>query len=272
MDRKEEQSELIYKLGLLLSPLQDVVNRPEEYDAYSRSKVSAKFFADASNFENDVRSFTLSEPGHSYDKEWRDFLRIFNFLKKGAGNAINNSRQLEELLEETSCEIRGIISRIPADVDKVILEAHTPFSTYCKVRDLCQTVTEKLTWVDRYLDATLFYRYLRDVPDNTEVVLLTWPKNKRKGNDYTEFEDASKLYAKERGTNRYRLVVHPDIHDRWLCCDKEIYSLGGSIKDASQGGCFTLTKVDSTVENLERIDKLLETGKEIFGPTQQKHL
>jgi hypothetical protein len=197
--------------------------------------------------------------------EWRDIHLTFQTLYLGIKDHIDNPVAFEALLKEKSEAIRNGILAIHVPTDARILEAHTPFSTYCIVKDLCQTVAERLIWVDRYLDDSLFYRYLRDVPFNVEVILLTWPETKRKRNskDFSEFVEASKLYAAERGPDNYKLIVHEEIHDRWLCCDEQIYVLGGSIKDASIKNYFTLSKVDPTEENFIKIDQLISTGEEI---------
>jgi hypothetical protein len=271
MNRKKQQSDLIFKLGLLLSPLQEIADHPEGHDAHSRARAGAKFFGDARKLESEVHSFTQGEPGHDYRREWRNLTTAFHTLDFGVQEHLDNPVALMALLKEESAAIIDGILAIPAPTDALILEAHTPFSTYCVVKDLCQTVAERLIWVDRYLDASVFYRYLRDVPINVHVTLLTWPGTKRNAKDFSEFMDVSRLYAAERGPDNYTLVVHLDIHDRWLCCDGQIYALGGSVKDASRKSYFTLSKVDPTVENFDKINQLLSTGTEIYGPTQPKH-
>jgi hypothetical protein len=271
MNLKEQQADLIFKLGLLLSPLQEIADHPERHDAHSRARAGGKFFADAPKPESEVRSFTQREPGHDYQREWRKLHVAFHALRDGVREHLDNPVALSALLKEQYAAIRNGILAIPVSVDAVILEAHSPFSTYCVVKDLCQTVTERLIWVDRYLDSSLFHRYLRDVSINVHVTLLTWPPSKREAKEFSEFLDVSRLYAAERGPDNYRLVVHSDIHDRWLCCDGQIYALGGSVKDASQRSHFTLSKVDSTEENFDKIDHLLNTGTEIYGPTQHEH-
>ena len=50
MNRKEQQAELLYALGLLLQPLQDVVDHPEDNNAQARARASAKFVHDADEF------------------------------------------------------------------------------------------------------------------------------------------------------------------------------------------------------------------------------
>lgn len=270
-ERKKQQADLIYKLGLLLGPLKDIVDKPQSHNSESRARAAAKYFADAPKFQSEVQSFTRGEPGHDYQREWRNIHMALHTLDHGVREQLDNPQGLSALLEEKSAAIRNGILAIPVSADALILEAHTPFSTYCMVKDLCQIATEKIIWVDRYLDASLFHRYLRDVPNAVKVTLLTWPVTKRNVRDFSEFLDVSRLYAEERGSDNYRLVVHSHIHDRWLCCDQQIYALGGSVKDASRETYFTLTKVEPTPENLQKIDKLLKTGTEIYGPTQPKH-
>ncbi len=271
MNFKKQQVDLIFKLGLLLSPLQEIANHPERHDAHSRARAAAKFSADAPKFEGEVHSFTQSEPGHDYQREWHKLHLAFHTLHDGVREHLDNSVALSALLKEQHVAIRDGILAIPVCTDAVILEAHSPFSTYCVVKDLCQTVTERLIWVDRYLDSSLFHRYLRDVPISVNVTLLTWPGSKRTAKEFSEFLEVSRLYAAERGPDNYRLVVHSYIHDRWLCCDGQIYALGGSVKDASWKSPFTLSKVDPTADNFHKIDQLLNTGTEIYGPTQHEH-
>ena len=263
MNRKKQQSDLIYKLGLLFGPLQEIANHPERFNTYSLSRIGAKFFAEIPKFESEVNSFARGEPGHDYRREWHNLHSAFHALNSGIEKHLENPVALKALLEEKSEAIINGILAIPVPTESLILEAYTPFSTYCIVKDLCQTVAERLIWVDRYLDASLFYRYLRDIHINVEVTLLTWPETKRNSKDFSQFVEASKLYAAERGPDNYKLIVHEEIHDRWLCCDEQIYVLGGSIKDASIKNYFTLSKVDPTEENFIKIDQLISTGEEI---------
>jgi hypothetical protein len=271
MNRKKQQQELIYKLGLLLSPLQDIGNHPERYDAHSRARVAARFSAEAPKFEMELREFCVGEPGHVYQGEMRKLTSALGSFQRNMEAMLDRPESLSSLLQKTSEKIIGGILAIPVHAKAQIFEAYTPFSTYCAIKDLCQAVSEELTLVDRYLDACIFYRYLRDVPTRVKVRLITWPDTKRSPSDFSEFMDASRLYAAERSHDNYRLVVHEDFHDRWLCCDNQIYSLGGSFKDAGQRSDFTLTKVDPSEENLKKINQLLRTGTELFGPTQHVH-
>ena len=125
--------------------------------------------------------------------------------------------------------------------------------------------SKRLTIVDRYLDATLFYRYLRQIHRGVRVTLVMWPEKKRKPPEWKEFLDVSRLYAIERGSKNYRLCTNDNIHDRYLCADDQIYVLGGSIKDAAKNNNFTITKAPSSPEVSQTVAQIVSTSEVIFG-------
>ena len=275
MDRREQQTHLIFELGLLLSPLYHVADRLEGRDAEFRAKARARFFSEVERLETEVRSFVRAEPGHDYRIEWNDIHQAFHTLKSGIGETWNTPDRLSALLDQKAAEIRQGILSIPVSTNAAILDALTPFSTHCIVYDLCQGASDRVMWVDRYFDGALFHRYLRNVRRTVNVTLVTWPASKklskRASREFNEFLDISKLYAQERGPTDYRLVTHTAAHDRWLCCDSEIYQLGGSIKDIGKQASFTLSKVDPTPTNFQQIERLAKGGTELFGPAQTTH-
>jgi hypothetical protein len=89
---------------------------------------------------------------------------------------------------------------------------------------------------------------------------------------WSEFLDISRLFAQERGPSHYRLIVQPNLHDRWIVFDeKRIYALGGSAKDAGDRDYFTITAVEASPENLVRIQTQINSGIEFFGPNVSQH-
>jgi hypothetical protein len=101
--------------------------------------------------------------------------------------------------------------------------------------------------VDRYLDHSFFHRYLYGTVVSPKVTLLTVPQPAPGGRDagrYREFLDVSRLYAQERGPDKYTLLTLPpsDFHDRWLRRDDELFLLGGSPKDLEK--LFTIGKLE----------------------------
>jgi len=188
-----------------------------------------------------------------------------------------NKRPLENVVPELFADALAALDAVPIPRTSVILEAHSPFTAYCKLRELCQVdATKTLTWLDPYLSANIFHRYLSSVRLNVPVALVTSePKsgNPKEKARWTEVLDLSRLYARERGPNLYRLVVCPSLHDRWVVFDeKRIYSLGGSAKDAGSKDYFTITSVESSAENLQKIQTQIATGTDFFGPKALQHL
>lgn len=271
MNRQEEKSNLIYQLGLLLCPLEDMAKHPDQYDQDKRTRAIGRFHADCQEFIRAVASFINGEPGHSYQAQWASILATRNELSHWFQTHYE-PEALPDFLEEHRNAILTQIAAIPASAETEILEAHSPFSAYCKIKDLCQTATEILVFVDRYLDSSIFYRYLRDLSLQISVALVTWPLEKRDSQASAEFRDVSRMYAAERGPERYRLVVHESVHDRWLRCDEQMFQLGSSFKDAGATSYSTLSRLGSPEENLQELNHLLTTGTELYGPTQSEHL
>jgi catechol 2,3-dioxygenase-like lactoylglutathione lyase family enzyme len=87
------------------------------------------------------------------------------------------------------------------------------------VKDLCSTVKDKIVWLDRYFDQTVFHRFFTDTLTTAQITLVTLPASAARSNSdrqrVTEFRDVSRLFAAERGPTGYRLIENPDFHDRW---------------------------------------------------------
>jgi len=276
MNRKQQQANLIFKLGQLLGPPIKMAENHSAYDADERTRIMARLSAEIPPFTNEVREFCVSEPGHDYVTQyWKANAAIENLRTHFMGHSATEEK-LFELIKETAPKVQGIILSIPVPTDSLILEARTPFSTYCLVNSLCSTVTQKIVWQDRYFDQTIFHRYFIDTPTTAQITLLTWPRSECKGkrdeSRYDEFIDLSKLFARERGPQGYRLIRNPNFHDRWLRCDDKLFALGGSIKDIGNGTTFSISRLDSTMQNFKEFDDPVATGTEVFGPNQTSHL
>src|SRR5262249_40813832 len=150
-------------------------------------------------------------------------------------------------------------------------EAQTPFTAYCRMRELCGTAHTALLYCDRYVSHTLFHRLMEAVPEATQITLVTWPRAKHKSPAaFDAFIDVSKVFAKERA-DKYRLLVKPDFHDRWLQCDGNLFHLRGSVKDAADSTVFTVSRLDPSPENLRKVADLVNTATELYGPTNKTH-
>jgi len=168
-------------------------------------------------------------------------------------------------------EAKAAIGRIPVDVDEPVLEAASPFAAYCTLKDICSSAISELTWVDRYVDATLFYRYLRDLSADVSVCVVTWPPAERGQPDFDALLDASRLFAHERDPDHYSLIVTERIHDRWLQSDDVLYQLGGSSKDAGWKDPFTLSRICEGTETANKVAAVIEDSTELFGTSSPQH-
>ncbi len=268
-NRKEQQAEILIKLGYLLAPLQDIVDYPDQQTPQTRARASAKFANDQVKFSLDVDSFCKGEEGHRYRIEDD---RAMRWLSKLADNLMDYRDEPEKLapcLEQARNGVVDAILAIPTEVDFEVLEAQSPFQAYCKLKTFFETVSRKVIWADPYMGASLFHRFLRQLPASVSVTLIT--KDRGNHGEYQSFLDVSKLYAQEKGASRYTLIVESTNHDRWLQCDKQIYHLGGSAKDAGKRSPFTISKLAPSQVNFQKLQDLIDSGTELFGPNQTTH-
>jgi hypothetical protein len=276
MDRKREQAELLVLLGRLFGPMLSYADNPGTVSLPDRARVFARFFADRPRFLQAFIAFTQSEPGHLYLIEQAEGVRQIGNLEHFLQPVLASPEAQSHLILEKYKAVLDIIQSIPVVADSAIIEASSPFAAYCFLRDRAATVKRRIDWVDRYMDASLFHRFLRDTPLDAVVTLVTWPEAKlssaKDKSRYNAFIDVSRIFAAERGIDHYSLLTHDKIHDRWLRCDDELYSLGGSAKDAGQSTDFTVSRIEPYAANMKQVDELVANGKRLFGPGQLEHL
>ena len=219
-----------------------------------------------------MNQFAQNERGHIYGVQSSAATSELSQI----GGHIASSNWLAWLASDGFGARNRIISHIlsiPVPVESAIHEAHSPFSTYCFVKDLCSTVKTQIVWLDRYFDQTVFHRFLTDTPANVAITLVTLPAANLKGKAdqqrHNEFMDISRLFAQQRGQSAYRLIENQDFHDRWLRCDDRLFALGGSIKQLDQP--FTITKIDFAPGNVKHFDDAVNNGVELFGPSHPNH-
>jgi hypothetical protein len=275
MERLQQKNNLNFKLGMLFGPLQRLIEKPDEYDEQERSQIIARYNLERETLLDEFREFCNTQPGHDYEVE---YLKFYIALIGLTDDILYERDELPDIIPRRLSEALAAIDAIPIPRNSAILEAGTPFTTYCRLRDLCEAeATRELIWIDAYLDSNVFHRFLRNVRPQVSVTLVTAEPKKNGGNRdqrrWTEFLDISRLYAQERGHAYYRLVVHQGLlHDRWLLLDgKKLYSFGGSAKDAGNKQCFTISQIDSSAENLQIIQTHVDNGTEYFGPSTPQH-
>lgn len=273
VNRLEQKSSLMFKLGALFGPLLKLTENPDQFNQQERAEVLARYFFEYPRLQEEFRSFSTGQPGHNYAVEFHKFNDALDAVRY----MLIGGASLETILHERIAIAQLAIDSIPTPSTSVILEAGSPFTAYCRLCELCETdATSSLFWLDPYLGASVFPRYISKVRSTVPITLVTCDPGPNTGSRdrtrWSEFLDLSRLFASERGPSFYSLFVHPSLHDRWVVFDeKRIYSLGGSAKDAAQKDYFTIAEVEATPTNLKQIRELINGGSEFFGPTTPVH-
>jgi hypothetical protein len=274
MDRLQQKYSLFVKLGALFGPLLQIVENPDQYDEQERAETLARYFSEYHILMNEFRMFSTDQPGHNYLIEHNRFHHALD----GVRSKLQSGASLADTIHAQLAEAQAAIDAVPVPRISVILEAGSPFTTYCKLKELCEVdATKSLIWLDPFLSANIFYRYVNSVRQFIPITLVTSePGSHARAKDknrWAEFLDVSRLYAQEHGPSHYRLVVQANLHDRWIVFDeKRIYALGGSAKDAGNTDYFTIAAVEASPENLGRIQTQIDTGIEFFGSNALQHI
>jgi hypothetical protein len=163
---------------------------------------------------------------------------------------------------------KGAIRAVPCEDPDKIFPANSPFQTYLRLKAICSTAGSRVEVFDPYVDASVFHRYLAEVPASVPIVVVAGDgsmKDRRR----RELVAVSQLFAAERSTT-YRFLVSAGLHDRHLRADSTIYHVGGSLKDAAAKSPFSLSKHSST-ETDASLDGIIAGAVEWFGPSTPKH-
>lgn len=274
MNRLQIKLGLCIKLGALFGPLQRLVEYPEQYDEQEKAETLARYFSEHKKLITEFQEFSVGQPGHNYAIEQSKF---HNAIRGVLHRLLNNGAPLEIVVREQLAAAQAAIDAVPVPRTSVILEAGSPFTAYCRLRELCEVdATASLVWLDPFFGPSVFHRYLNGIKAHVPVTLVTSEPGTHAGSRdktrWAEFLDISRLFAQERGISLYRLVIQPSLHDRWVVFDeKRIYALGGSAKDAGNRDYFTITDVEASPSNIQRIQNHIDTGMEFFGPNTHNH-
>ena len=108
MDRKQQQSDLMMKLGALLSPVEEVSAFPERFDVQGRASMLAKYFAGQHPFTEMARLFCQSEVGHEYRLQYNRINQSLRNLARSIEAHPEDNEQIDQAaaLEDDS---RGLV-------------------------------------------------------------------------------------------------------------------------------------------------------------------
>jgi hypothetical protein len=159
MDRLREKQGLLAKLGALFGPLQRIMQFPGEYNEQDKARAVAQFWHESQILNGEVSTFSVGEQGCNYFVQQARFWAAIHLV---IGGLANDSGPLETLVQPTFNKALDAIDAIPVPPSSVILESGTPFTTYCKIRSLCEVdAISGIVWVDPYLASNIFHRFFR---------------------------------------------------------------------------------------------------------------
>lgn len=269
VSRKEQQAELLICFGQLISSLEELVADTKLQTPQTRAKSSAKFAHDKPLFLRMISTFCKGEVGHDYVVESALITGKLNSFTNGLSAIRDNKEKLERALQDLRNVVKSNILTIPCELDMEVFDSSSPFTSYLKIRAIVESANKRLLFIDPWLGPGTLRRYFRDVQDKVKITVVT---KQRKGNsEFEDFIDLSKLYADEKGNDKYCLMYHPDLHDRYLQCDDTVYHLGGSFKDAGRKSGFTITKIQALPDNKCTMEGLISQSSEQYGPSMDTH-
>lgn len=272
MDLLKQRDYLILKLGALVKPIEDSIKNGGILDEQKRNEILAQYLHDTKQIAHDFSQYS-KQPGLHNGTQRSQFLSVLGKLPR-----LVILEKSEEKIKQHIDAALNLIHAIPIPDSSIILEAGSPFTAYCKLKSLCEAeATNSIVWIDRYFDKTVFHRYLQDTSQSMQIVLITTKPRKnasRKNKDrWKSFIDISRMFSHERTTENYSLMVLNSIHDRWLILNnKRIYQLGGSSKNASFKSLSTISTVEASTENLNKINTTINNATELFGPSKPTHI
>jgi hypothetical protein len=105
-------------------------------------------------------SFCHTEPNHNWQWFYDNFEKELLAISTGVTLAPFDANIVLEMLPNVHCKLLNLIQAVPVTVETRIFDAETPFSCYCFIRNLCLLSSLRIDLFDRYVDQTVFHRYL----------------------------------------------------------------------------------------------------------------
>lgn len=273
MDLVARKQDLFIQMGELFGPLRRAARDIATATEQEKSRAVAQYADEYMALVNEFGEFSRAQPGLNFLVEYRRFSDALQFLI----TRIQIGHALDVVAEEQLALAQAALDAVSVPATSMIIAPESPFTAYCKLRALCESeVIQTIVWLDAYIDETIFSRYLQTLRSGVSVTIVSQEVRptgtKRDRERWRDFLDVSRLYARQHGNGRYRLVVNHQLHDRWTVVDNtRIYQLGGSAKDAASTKYFTISSVDATQTILATINNLCSQGTELFGPITTTH-
>lgn len=264
--RKDQQAELLTALGYLLAPLKSLSDQGST-DRTAWNEAIARLRGNLPAWNTRVTAFTDVGRARYFQQE-RVATAAPETLENSCHRLLGTGRWDRIYAAVVTCEInaRNAILDVPIDEVPGIL-ADSPFRVYLTICSLLSTARKRADWVDPYLTAEVFTRYLHHLQEDVDVTLL---RHESKGAK-PAFVQASTVFSTEPRKGVYRMLLSSNLHDRWLRVDDTIYVLGGTAVTTHAAVPFTISSLGTDPTSHAKIDAELSSAIEWFGPTVRPH-
>ena len=264
-DRPAEKCDLHIELGLVLAPVTALATKSiPPTDTELRTFVGGfpsiiwkyRKQVDAYGKIGEIRYFDSSQKVGNALFEIRHTVAA---LANNAGiSSADKQAHLVKLLSATKTKIINAIDEIPLEWPAELHGAESPFTVYLKILAAINNARTRLHVFDRYLDADFFPLYMRTLDRNLEVKLITTAGRTSFG--VSHMLPISRKVAGE--FKNYQLIEcsPDDLHDRYLRVDDNVFSLGGSLKDAGEHPMI-FAPGDSSPAGHDVLDGIIASGQ-----------
>lgn len=235
LDKAQQKNRLIMEFGLLLAPLKELAARetPPRQVEYIRALAP---FEDVPRVWAEHAHLFAQGMGVIEESLVHIFGKTFMDLRFSLGYPIMSLGMLQEMLRRQVTRLEEdflkLIEIVPLDWELSLSAGQTPFTFYMHVLDAVSMARNRLHYFDRYLKPEFFDLYLRNVPRNLEIRLVT---TAGKGNYGVQGVLAISELVRQEFSNYQLIQVAPvDMHDRNLRIDDQVFTLGTSAVDAGR--------------------------------------
>lgn len=167
---------------------------------------------------------------------------------------------LKSTMDQMKTLVYGYLDMIPVEWEAETFDGTSPLAVYFRTREVLSTAKSRVDYFDRYMNRDIFDLYLRDLPSNLSIRLVTT----RGTGDYgvVHLEPVARLAKAELQSFQLVEVDPKNMHDRKLRIDDQIFVIGSGItlgaKHPEHANEFA--PADSSPKGHAELDALIRSG------------
>ena len=265
--KAHQREQLIYELGILLQPLEDLARATQPPTVSDYRVAIARVRAGDPAWRHRAAEFTTFAPDLVFMAEFQDISHVPERLWGALAAPINDpdaahdlknlQAEVARLLSSALTSFKKHLSRVPVEWEPVIFEANTPFTSYLRIKESLAVVNNRLDYFDRYLKPEFFELFLAPVDPNVAIRLVTTKGGAIYG---VAAVRAVANLARQQFKDFQLVEVSPAmLHDRNLRVDDHVFSLGPGVDRAGMA-LTNFGPADSSKSAHDGLDRIIAGG------------